>query len=269
MEHHVLEFIRYGHSLCCLSDKALPNDDSDYSLPGREDESDSAYLGPSIRDASAYEEDEDETRRSSSRILIISILAFAAISAGFFSYYFLNQSDIDSQILDNAAFETLEEKMVEHYNVGRFGSAHAHAAIAVFIDGDQLDFSMQQFQVQSRYIHFENDNPYLIHKHATNVPLHMLFASLGIEMESDCMHLGFDRTVPEKICADAGESLTVMVNGEPISNVNLYEIVHNDRILISLGDAAAISEQLRHVKSLEIHDVPERNPVISNGDIFV
>ena len=253
-----------------MSDKALPNDDSDFSLPGRVEESDSAYLGPPIRDMETYEDDVEETAsKSSSRILIVSVLVFAAISAGFFSYYFLNQSDIDSQILDNAAFETLEEKMVEHYNIGKFGSAHAHAAIAVFIYGDQLDFSMQQFQVQSKYIHFENDNPYLIHKHATNVPLHVLFASLGIKMESDCVHLKFDGVMPEKICADANESLTVMVNGEPISNANLYEITHNDRILISLGDTAAIPEQLRHVESLEIHDVPEKNPAISNRDIFV
>ncbi len=251
-----------------MSDKVLPNDDSDYNLPGRAEESDSAFFGPPIGDES-IQDGEDDVPRSNSRTLIISVLAFAVISAGFFSYYFVNQNDIDSQILDNAAFETLEEKMVEHYNVGKFGSAHAHAAIAVFVDGNKLDFSMQQFQVQSRYIHFENDNPYLIHKHATNVPLHMLFASLGIEMESDCMHLRFDGVIPEKICADAVESLTVMVNGELISNVNLYEIVHNDRILISLGDAAEIPEQMRHVESLEIHDVPEKNPAISNGDIFV
>ena len=93
------------------------------------------------------------------------------MAAGIFSYYFLNQSEIDSQILDNTAFDTLEEKMAEHYDVGKFGSDHAHAAIAVFIDGNQLDFGMPQFQVQSKYVHFENDNPYQIHKHATNVPL--------------------------------------------------------------------------------------------------
>ena len=168
-----------------MSDKALPNDDSDFSLLGRVEESDSAYFGPSMVPVSAVAAQGEEIPRSKSRALVISALVFAVVSAGFFSYYFLNQSDIDSQILDNAAFETLEEKMVKHYEVGKFGSAHSHAALVVFIDGNQLDFGMPQFQVQSKYIHFENDNPYQVHKHATNVPLHMLFASLGIEIESN------------------------------------------------------------------------------------
>ena len=250
-----------------MSDKILPNDDSDFSLPGRVEESDSAYFEQTAGSAVAQEEEEEA--RSKSRLLVISAIAFAVISAGFFSYYFLNQSDIDSQILDNAAFETLEEKMIDHYDVGRFGSDHAHAALAVFIDGDQLDFSMPQFQVQSRYIHFENDNPYLIHKHATNVPLHMLFASLGIKIEFDCMHLKFNAGAPEKFCTDADKSLTLLINGKPVSNANLYEVRHNDRILISLGDAELISEQQEQLESFEIHDVPKKNQAISNRDISV
>ena len=252
-----------------MSDKILPNDDSDFSLPGRVEESDSAYFEQTAGSAAAQEEEAAVEARSKSRLLVISAIAFAVISAGFFSYYFLNQSDIDSQILDNAAFETLEEKMIDHYDVGRFGSDHAHAALAVFIDGDQLDFSMPQFQVQSRYIHFENDNPYLIHKHATNVPLHMLFASLGIQIESDCMHLRFNAVSPGKFCADADRQFTLLVNGNPRSNVNLYELMHNDRILISLGDPEAVSEQLRLLESLEIHDVPKKNQAVSGKDISV
>ncbi|QMU54311.1 MAG: hypothetical protein GKS07_05020 [Nitrosopumilus sp.] len=249
-----------------MSDKTLPNDDSDFSLPGRVEESDSAYFGHPSDSVAAQEE---EATRSKSRLLVISAIAFAVISAGFFSYYFLNQSDIDSQILDNAAFETLEEKMVEHYDIGRFGSDHAHAALAVFIDGDQIDFSMPQFQVQSKYIHFENDNPYQIHKHATNVPLHMLFTSLGIQIESDCMHLRFSAGVPQKFCADADRQFTLLINGNPRSSVTLYEIEHNDRILISLGDPESVSEQQGVLESFEIHDVPKKNQSVSSKDIFV
>jgi hypothetical protein len=251
-----------------LPEKILPNDDSDFSLPGREEESNSAYFEQTAG-STAIAPEEEEATRSKSRLLVISAIAFAVISAGFFSYYFLNQSDIDSQILDNAAFETLEEKMVEHYNVGRFGSDHVHAALAVFIDGDQLDFSMPQFQVQSKYIHFENDNPYQIHKHATNVPLHMLFTSLGIQIESDCMHLRFNAGAPQKFCADADRQFTLLVNGNPRSSVNLYEPRHNDRILISLGDPELVSKQQKLLESLEIHDVPKKNQSVSSKDIFV
>jgi hypothetical protein len=227
-----------------LSEKALPNDDSDFNLPGRVEESDSAYFGqPATSTGSTAEAQEDEPR-SKSRLLVISALVFAVISAGFFSYYFLNQSDIDSQILDNAAFDTLEEKMVEHYRVGKFGSDHTHAAVAVFIDGNQLDFGMPQFQVQSKYIHFENDNPYQIHKHATNVPLHMLFTSFGLEIKNDCINLRFVANTPEKFCTDESKSLTLLLNGKPYSSIIRYEVKHNDRILISLGNPESVPEQL-------------------------
>jgi hypothetical protein len=246
-----------------LSEKALPNDDSDFNLPGRVEESDSAYFEQSATAA------EEQVPRSKSRLLVISALVFAVISAGFFSYYFLNQSDIDSQILDNTAFDTLEEKMVEHYGVGKFGSDHAHVAVAMFIDGNQLDFGMPQFQVQSKYIHFENDNPYQIHKHATNVPLHMLFTSFGLEVKDDCINLRFIADAPEKFCADESKFLTLLVNGKPYSSIIRYEVKHNDRILISLGNPESVPEQLKHLESLEIHDVPKKNQAISDKDISV
>ena len=256
----------------CLSDKTLPNDDSDFSLPGRIEESDSAYFGEQHRATqSEVPADAREDSRTKGKALAISAIVFAAISAGFFSYYFLNQDDIDSQILYNAGFKTLEEKMAEHYGIGKFGSAHAHAAIAVYIDGNQLDFGMPQFQLQSRYIHFENENPYQIHKHATGVPLHMLFTSFGMEIKDDCINLRFLNDLPERYCANDGKSLTLMVNGKPHSSIVRYEINHNDRILISLGSIESVSEQQRLLESLEIHDVPKKNknPAASDRDILV
>jgi hypothetical protein len=166
-----------------LTEKALPNENSDFSLPGRMEESNSAYFEPAAES------------KSKSRSLVISTIVFAVISIGIFSYYFLNQSEIDSQILDNTTFKGLEEKMAKHYGVGKFGSEHSHAALAVFVNGNQLDFAIPQFQLQSKYIHFENDNPYLIHKHATDVPLDMLFASLGLKITSDCMELNYKTNI--------------------------------------------------------------------------
>ena len=111
-----------------MNEEALPKDDSDSNLPGRADESNTAYFEPEIES------------KSKGRSLAIFSIVFVLAAAGIFSYYFLNQSEIDSQILDNTSFKTLEEKMVKHYGVGQFGSEHAHAALAVFVNGDQLDF---------------------------------------------------------------------------------------------------------------------------------
>ncbi len=239
-----------------LTDGALPKEDSDFSLPGRIDESNSAYFEPEMES------------KSKGRPLVIFGIAFVLVAAGVFAYYFLNQSEIDSQILDNTTFKTLEEKMAKHYGVGQFGSEHAHAALVVFVNGDQLDFSHPQFQIQSKYIHFENDNPYLIHKHATDVPLDMLFASFGLKITEDCIELSYQAGANQH-CTDKDNSMMLLVNGKSISNINLYEIRHNDRILISFGGSELISEQLEHLEELEIHDIPKINKIVPGKNISV
>ena len=239
-----------------MTEKVLPKEDSDFSLPGRMDESNSAYFEPEIES------------KSKGRSLAIFGIVFVLMAAGIFSYYFLNQSEIDSQILDNTAFRTLEDKMVEHYRVGQFGSEHAHAALVIFVNGDKVDFSHPQFQIQSKYIHFENDNPYLIHKHATNVPLDMLFASFGLKITSDCIELDYEANTSQ-YCIDKENSMIFLVNGKSNSNINLYEIRHNDRILISFGNSELVSEQLKYLEKLEIHDIPKINKLVPGKDISV
>ena len=237
-----------------MTEKVLPKENSDFSLPGRIDESNSAYF--------------EIESKSKGRSLTIFGIAFVLVSAVVFSYYFLNQSEIDSQILDNTTFKSLEEKMAKHYGVGQFGSEHSHAALVVFVNGDKIDFSHPQFQIQSKYIHFENDNPYLIHKHATDVPLDMLFVSFGLKITENCIELSYQADANQH-CTDKNNSMMFLVNGESIQNINLYEVRHNDRILISFGDSELISEQLEHVEGLEIHDIPKISKIVPGKDISI
>lgn len=243
-----------------MTEKVLPKEDSDFSLPGRMDESNSAYFQSEI--GSEIES------RSKGKALTIFGIAFVLVAAGVFSFYFLNQSEIDSQIIDNTTFKTAEEKMAAHYGVGQFGSDHAHAALIVFVNGDMVDFSHPQFQIQSKYIHFENDNSYLVHKHATNVPLDMLFASFGLKITAECIELGYQADATQ-YCIDRDNSMKFFVNGKSISDINLYEIKHNDRILISFGDSELISDQLEYLERLKIHDIPKINKIIPGKDISV
>lgn len=236
-----------------MSDKTLPSDNTDSNLPGRVEESNFGYY--------------DVPVKPKSRTLGIAAIAFVLVSAGFFSYYFMNQSQIDSEILDSTLPLTAEQKMVSQYGVGEFGSDHAHAAIAVLVDGVQLNFGLPDFQLQSKYIHFENNNPYLIHKHATGVPLDMLFSSIGLEITPEC--IGSRYLASELLCADSEKSISFLINGKYYSEISSYEIRHNDRILISFGDSEDISEQLKYLESLEIHDIPNQYKLVPGKDIFV
>ncbi len=243
-------------------DKILPKDfDSDYSLPGRFEEGNSEYF-----DA------EPVKPKPKNREILIATVAFVIVSSGFFAYYFMNQDEIDSKIIQSTINVDPEKKLVNQYNVGEYGSDHAHAAIVVFVDGEQLNFGMPQFQLSSRYIHLENNNPYLIHKHATGVPLEMLFASFGMKITSDCIILSYDESTDIKtgrFCTGQDQSLVFYVNGEEYySDISQYVLEHNDRILVSFGDAESISEYLVYLESLRILDIPKKTLPDSGNDII-
>jgi len=223
-----------------LEDKTLPSENSDYSLPGRIEDSNVGYSAP-------------VQPKPKSHSLVIAGIAFVLVSAGFFAYYFINQDMIDSQIIDNTELKSMEKKMAIHYGVGEFGSDHSHAAVVVFIDDVQLNFGLPVFQLQSKYIHFEDRNPYLIHKHATGVPLDMLFSSFGFNVSSECI-----RTHNTEHCINSENSLVFMVNEKIYSDITTYKIKHNDRILISYGDPEDVTMQLRYLDSLKIHDIPKQ-----------
>jgi len=245
------------------NDKTLPKDfDSDYSLPGRLEESNSEYF-----------DTEPVKSKSKSRTMVIIAIFFVIVSSGFFSYYFINQNEIDSKIIQNTARLDPERSLIKQYSIGEYGSDHAHAAIAIFVEDEQLNFGLQQFQLSSRYIHFENHNPYLIHKHATGVPLEMLFTSLGMKITPECIILNYDVSPDNKnnrFCTVENQSLVFYVNGEKYeSDISQYVLEHNDRIMISFGNTESISKHLVYLESLDIFDVPKKTPQYSESEIFV
>ena len=244
------------------NEKTLPKEiDTDYSLPGRFEESNSEYF------------DVESTKsKPKNRGILVFAVAFVIVSSGFFSYYFMNQNEIDSRIIQNINMDP-EKNLVNQYGVGEYGSDHAHAAIAVFVDGEQLNFALPQFQISSRYIHFENHNPYLIHKHATSVPLEMLFASFGMKITQDCIKLNYDESADIKtgeFCTGRDQSLAFYVNGEEYYyDISQYVLEHNDRILVSFGDAESISKHLAYLESLRILDIPKKTPQYSGNEFNI
>jgi len=244
------------------NEKTLPKDlDSDYSLPGRFEESNSVYL-----DAKSVKP------KPKNRGIWVMAIAFLIFSSGFFSYYFMNQNEIDSRIIENNLILNPEKKLINQYGVGKYGSEHAHAAIVIFVNGEMVNFGLPQFQLLSNFIHFENHNPYQIHKHATGAPLEMLFASLRMKITQDCMWLNNTESdeINGRFCSEQGKSLKFYVNDEQFhSNLSQYVFEHNDRILISFGNTDSISEQLAYLESLKIFDVPKKTPQYSGDGITI
>lgn len=241
--------------------KTLPFDaDSDYSLPGRFEESNHEYYN-SV----------DEIARTKSRGIWIAALSFLIVAGGFFAYYFIYQNEIDSRIIQNSLIVDPERKLATQYNVGEYGSEHSHAAIVIFVNGELLNFGHSKFQLTSKYIHFENQNPYILHKHATGAPLEMLFTSMGMRLTSECFMLNYElSTETGKFCTDTKNTLSLYVNGKPYnSNLSQYVFKHHDRILISFGNSESIMEELAFLESLKIFDIPKKTPRYSGDGITI
>ncbi len=99
------------------------------------------------------------------------------------------------------------------------GSVHEHGTISVTIDGQELDFTDDEFirddehpefHFHHGYDHFQN---YIWHVHAQDVTLQYALDTLGIEVDDEGTTLTFDG---ETYDADAGDEVSIEVNGEPV-----------------------------------------------------
>ncbi|HEX2306065.1 MAG TPA: hypothetical protein VHH33_07225 [Nitrososphaeraceae archaeon] len=117
-------------------------------------------------------------------------------------------------------------------NFGALGSDHVHAAFAVKLDGVKLNFSEPKYQVQSKYIHVENNDGNTLHRHATGVPVGEFFNSLVMNVTDRCFTLE-NKT---SYCSDGNSNLEFYINGNKTDSIANYVINDDDRILIVYGN---------------------------------
>jgi hypothetical protein len=106
-------------------------------------------------------------------------------------------------------------------------SVHQHGSIDVVVEGNSLDFSQQQYQLQADAFHFENGNGQRWHKHAKGVTLEYGMSTLGIGVTNSSVT--FQGTTYED--SDADTNVTVTVNGEDI-DPSSYVLQEGDSIRI-------------------------------------
>ena len=126
-----------------------------------------------------------------------------------------------------------------------FGSAHEHASISVMILGQEFDFTQEQYQLQSPYIHFENSNGYVIHRHSQGVTLGYFFETLNVEFSKNCIEFS-----NQSFCSNEDFTLKYYINEQRVTNINDYLIFDGDYILISYGaeNQEQIEEQIDFMK---------------------
>ena len=151
------------------------------------------------------------------KLIAVGVFAVIAVIVGYASWIFVN--------MDQSSAPGGPE------NAGALGSDHAHAGISVRIFGDEFDFSAQAYQIKSPWIHFEGRDGTTVHKHATGVTLGYLFESLNIPIDEECFVFQDGRS----FCTNDDYELVYYINGNQVSDIRDYEIMEDDRILISYG----------------------------------
>ena len=160
----------------------------------------------------------DITRKKRSKNLktiILPIIAALVIIAGISIYLFSQNT------LSVAGF-------------GPLGSAHEHAAFLVKVNGQNIDFSQQKYQVQSDYIHVENGDGTTLHRHATNVTFADFLKSIKMDIDKKNNCLVF--TNGTEYCDDNNNKLKTFINGNSTKSISEYILNNNDRLLVIYGN---------------------------------
>lgn len=118
--------------------------------------------------------------------------------------------------------------------LGQAGSTHAHVSLLIFVGDKPLNFCEPRFMLRSPFVHFEDNNCQVVHKHATGVTLPVFFKTIGVELTSACIALPFNN---ERYCNSGKKHLRVLINAKEVAIDELpyYELQNNDHILVNFG----------------------------------
>ena len=135
---------------------------------------------------------------------------------------------------------------------GPLGSAHEHAAFLVKVNGQNIDFSQPQYQVQSDYIHVENGDGTTLHRHATNVTFVDFLKSVKMDIDKKNNCLTF--TNGTEYCDDDNNKLRTFINGNSTGSISDYVLNNDDRLLVIYGNETdeQIANALDELNRIEI-----------------
>jgi hypothetical protein len=116
-------------------------------------------------------------------------------------------------------------------------TVHVHADFLMYINNERIRFTDQKYQSTPEHahhasLHFHDGNDEVIHRHADGVTLADFFQSIGMTITNECLTLDTGSTY----CTNERETLLLMVNGEPMRDIERYIIGEEDQILLYYGD---------------------------------
>lgn len=156
-------------------------------------------------------------------------------------------------IEDNAVLPT------ELPQVGKVGSDHAHASLLIMVGDRILNFCTPDYMLKSQYVHFEDNNCSVVHRHARGVTIPTFLKTIGVGLTEECLTVPGDQ---KTYCNNGTEKLRAIVNGSEvaISMLPYYVFRNNDHILIDYGSETAAMLRFKYNQVPQIPlDVNEPN----------
>lgn len=110
----------------------------------------------------------------------------------------------------------------------KFGTTHEHALLYIIVNETELEFKEDRYQLAADYVHLENNQSHIVHKHAKGVTWNDFFDTINVPINQTG-----NLCVDAKNISQCGNG-TVWMNGE--TDVSLdQEILQDDRLIIVLG----------------------------------
>lgn len=120
--------------------------------------------------------------------------------------------------------------------IGILGSAHTHADLAVYINGEKQILAKPENFMKSSFLHLDNnqipeDANSVLHQHAKNVPMWLFFRSIGMKLEKDSLTAADGQIYKN----GDGNGLKFYLNGQKVDELGEYSYQPLDKLLISYG----------------------------------
>lgn len=158
---------------------------------------------------------------------IISVAVLVGLSAGLFA----NQEVIENGFDISSSISALYDYNLggqEENGIGALGSAHEHAMFHVVINDSEKNFTDRKFQLNSRYVHLENNKSNIVHKHAKGITWEMFFQTINmstsVEEGKQCLKIYSERN-----CGNG----SVVLNGDFNASLD-QEISQGDNLMVIL-----------------------------------
>jgi len=166
---------------------------------------------------------------------------FIFIIAGFLINQALLMKINSSMVSPPLTLSTFDQSMVAKLkNEGKsypiLGTAHNHANMKVFVNGQLLNFAKPEYYMKSRFLHVNNnqnleDASSVLHMHAKNVPMAWFFESLGMQLGKDSLTLADGQVLRN----GNGNTLKFFRSGKKVDELGNYVFQPLGKILISFG----------------------------------